>query len=93
MADLEDRMLASMSQGKLTRRAGERQASTDGEAVGGKVRITLDLSRPQHRALRMWVGDQGVRIADVFRAVIADLEDDGPIARELAQRLRAASTA
>jgi hypothetical protein len=76
--DLEERMRARMgASAPVARKAGEVQASTDGQTAGGTVRITVDLTEAQHRALRIAALDHKVTGMDVVRAFVDDLAEGG----------------
>jgi hypothetical protein len=76
-----------MTAGKLARHTGEAQPSADGEAAAPRaVRITLDLSREQHRALRYLAADYGTTSSKILRAWIDDAADGGREVRDVLDR-------
>jgi hypothetical protein len=88
--DLEVRMRQRMAAaGPVARKAGDAQASVAGETAGAMVRITVDLTRAQHRALRLAALDREVSGMDVVRAFLDDLAEGGQAsAAILAEKLR-----
>ncbi len=82
--DLADRMRATVAGGgAVTRKAGEAQRSDTGIVVGRTLRITVDISAEQHRALRLAALDRGVTGMDVIRAYLDDLVAGGERSREI----------
>jgi hypothetical protein len=88
--DLERRMRARMaSSAPVARKAGDAQASVAGETAGATVRITVDLTRAQHRALRLAALDREVSGMEIVRAFLDDLVEGGQAsAAILAEKLR-----
>jgi len=73
--DLEDRMRATIGrEHTVQRRVGEGRASAAGErATQRTVRLTVDLTEAQHRALRHVAVDHGTNASEVIRALVDEL--------------------
>lgn len=54
--------------------------------AGDTKRITLDLSREEHRALKLLALEQDIPMAELLRAVIAELREDDALLRRVSKR-------
>lgn len=54
---------------------------------GGRVRVTVDLSREQHRFLRQFALDNGADGMKVLRALLVELEEDEALVERVRERL------
>lgn len=74
----------------VTRQAGETAASAAGETAGGpKVRITVDLERPQHRALRALAYEHETDAAKIIRALLDEVGADAELRARVIARVTA----
>lgn len=72
----------------VTRKLGEGAASaTDEAAAESTVRITVDLTRSQHRALRMFALEHDTDGSKIVRACLDELAAGGPLADAIAVRV------
>lgn len=54
--------------------------------AGDTKRLTLDLSREEHRALKLLALEQDMPMAELLRAAIAELREDGALLRRVSKR-------
>lgn len=72
----------------VARRPGEGAASAAGETVAEPtVRITVDLTRSQHRALRMFALEHDSDGSKIVRACLDELAAGGALADAVSARL------
>ena len=58
-----------------------------GERVAADTkRLTLDLSREEHRALKLLALEQDMPMAELLRAAIAELREDRALLRRVTKR-------
>jgi hypothetical protein len=81
-----------MSRGRAGQRGLESQSGQPSDEVGGasarrpnrkrdrKIRVTLDLTREQHRFLRRFALDAEADASSILRALLALLEEDAALA-------------
>ena len=75
--------------------AGTGRQAKDPKAVGGdrptpgpkRVRITVDLDREDHRALRRWVAEEETDAQRVVRALLSELFHDSELAARVSARV------
>lgn len=60
---------------RAARKAPERRV----EDAGRTVRLTVDLSVSQHRALKMFVAQEGVAATEVMRSLLGLLQGDSEV--------------
>lgn len=79
-------ILARMKQVAVRERTTEAQAQP--EAPGGKrVRITVDLDPSQHRFLRIYAAERGLKGSEVLRALLAELQSNTKLQQAIQKRL------
>ncbi len=61
-------------------------ALTGERAVADTKRLTLDLSREEHRALKLLALEQDMPMAELLRAAIAELHEDRALLRRVTKR-------
>lgn len=84
--DVRDQLRSAASgQGRKTAQPEEPIAAEPPPPKARRVRITVDLDREDHRALRRWVADEETDAQRVIRALLGELFRD----EKLAARVRA----
>ncbi|MER3444708.1 MAG: hypothetical protein C4333_11610 [Meiothermus sp.] len=79
-------ILARMKQVAVRERIAEAQAQP--EAPGGKrVRVTVDLDPSQHRFLKIFAAERGLKGSEVLRALLAELHSDTELQQAIQERL------